>query len=404
MTMQDELKKWAKKAVAAYHKIAEDVNLAYYTQSPLSKIVDNPVLMVVGINPGSGGTYSDQRKNKNWKYLYKDPKDENHLLEGNYCQEEGKPSSWDNHKNWNYWSNLKRCLSESNLPTIIEDDSKVIITNASFFNTSKANEISEDILKKTIPYTLELIQITNPKYLIFLSGQRCFERLSCLANSSKFFKFEYKHVCGRIYLGKLNDRLCIGIPHPAYKTNEELNLVAFVISYLLKLKDYEELDVELIKKECSKQIEDYIERVSDKKKLIREKIIKDYIFPYLKEIAEKLNYEFGEDLSSKSRYGGFWFDSKLIKCTIRFEFQKGGNYKNLKCLIGGLPKEYNKQIENPNKIKCLKNMSKAWPVGYSCLDSKYSDWDTNTLCYIKDNIDEFGNYINGFIKDINENL
>lgn len=264
MTMQKKLEEWAKKTVKAYDGIAsqEDVNLAYYTQSPLSNIVDNPELMIVGINPGSGGTYSDQRKNRNWKYLNKNQLDEKHLLEGNYCQEEGKPTSWENHKKWNYWSSLKRCFSGTNLPTIIDDDSKVIITNASFFNTPKANEIGEDLLKRTIPYTLELIQITNPKHLVFLSGEKCFGRLSRLAD----LKFEYKHVCGRIYIGKLNDRLCIGIPHPAYKTNEELNLVASIIPCLIKFNDYEELDVELIKKECSEQINAYQKRILCKKK------------------------------------------------------------------------------------------------------------------------------------------
>ena len=262
MTMQEKLNEWAKKTVKDYHDLAseKEINLAYYTQSPLSNIVDNPELMVVGINPGSKGTYSEQIENKNWTYLNQDKNhlDEKHLLEGNYCREEGKPSSWDNHKKWNYWSKLKRCLSESNLSTIIDDDSKVIITNASFFNTPKANEINEDLLEKTIPYTLELIQITNPKHLVFLSGEKCFGRLSRLAK----LKFEYKHVCGRIYIGRLNGRLCIGIPHPAYKTNEELNLIASVIPYLFKLKNFEELDVELIKKECSKQIEDFNESIN----------------------------------------------------------------------------------------------------------------------------------------------
>lgn len=270
MTMKKKLEEWAEKTVKAYDCIAsrENVNLAYYTQSPLSNIVDEPELMIVGINPGSGGTYSDQRKNRNWKYLNKNQLDKKHLLEGNYCQEEGKPTSWENHKKWNYWSSLKHCFSKSYLPTYLEDDSKVIITNTSFLNTPKANEISESLLIETIPYTLELIQITNPKHLVFLSGEKCFGRLNRLAD----LKFEYKHVCGRIYIGKLNDRLCIGIPHPAYKTNEELNLVASIIPYLIKLNDYEELDVELIKIECSKQIEAYQKRKKSRKRTFYEEI------------------------------------------------------------------------------------------------------------------------------------
>ncbi len=38
--MEDAIKKWAEKTVLAYHKIAQEVNLAYYTHSDLSKTLD----------------------------------------------------------------------------------------------------------------------------------------------------------------------------------------------------------------------------------------------------------------------------------------------------------------------------------------------------------------------------
>lgn len=84
--------------VKAYHQIAtrDDVNIAYYTQSDLSLLSEEPELMIVGINPGNpyGITpYTEQCKNKNWSYLYNNPLDKNHLWKGNYCKEEGKPSS-----------------------------------------------------------------------------------------------------------------------------------------------------------------------------------------------------------------------------------------------------------------------------------------------------------------------
>ena len=83
---------------------------------------------------------------------------------------------------------------------------------------------------------------------------------------SELINFEYRHVCGNIYIGNLNGKLCIGIPHPAYKTNEELNLVASVIPYLINVKGYDDIDMELINKECSKQIEAYKERIINHKK------------------------------------------------------------------------------------------------------------------------------------------
>jgi hypothetical protein len=266
--LQILLKEWAENAVRMYHQIAsrDDVNIAYYTQSDLSLLTTSPELMIVGINPGSFSSYSDQRRNENWSYLYKNPLDENHLLKGNYCHEKGKPSSWDNHRKWKYWSGLRHCLSKTYLLDTIDNDNKIIITNASFFSTKKANEISEELLIETIPQTLNLIKNSNPKYLLFLSGKRCFERLNSISKLSGLINFEYRHVCGNIYIGNLNGKLCIGIPHPAYKTTEELNLIASVMSFVINQKNYKDIDVEVIKNECSEQIRAYEERIKNHKK------------------------------------------------------------------------------------------------------------------------------------------
>ena len=266
MNIQEELRKWAEETVKEYHYIAsrKEVNIAYYTQSDLSILSEKPELMIIGINPGSYSTYQDQLKNKNWSYLYKNPYDKNHLLKGNYCKEEGKPSSWDNHKNWKYWTGLKTCLSQTELSAIMDDDSKIIVTNASFFSTEKANGIREDLLKETIPYTLKLINKTTPKHLIFLSGRKCFERLYRLSKASNLIQFEYKNVCGNIYVGVLNGKICIGIPHPTYKSREELSLVASVLPHLVNAEKYESVDIASIQKECATQIKDFEERIKTK--------------------------------------------------------------------------------------------------------------------------------------------
>ena len=269
--IQAKLEKWAEDTVKAYHQIAtrDDVNIAYYTQSDLSLLSEEPELMIVGINPGNpyGITpYTEQCKNKNWSYLYNNPLDKNHLWKGNYCKEEGKTSSWDNHKKWKYWAGLKSCLSQTALSTVINDDSKIIVTNASFFSTEKADGISESLLTETIPYTLDLIHITTPNNIIFLSGKKCFERLCRLSKSSQLFQFEYKHICGNIFVGILNKKYCIGIPHPAYKTNEEIELVASVLPLLLNVSNYDNIDVEFIRKECAEQIIEYEDRIFNHKK------------------------------------------------------------------------------------------------------------------------------------------
>ena len=271
MNIQEELEKWAEITVKAYHNIAkrEDVNIAYYTQSDLSLLGEMPELMIVGINPGNpyGITpYTEQCKNENWSYLYNNPLDKNHLWKGNYCKQEDGTSSWNNHRKWRYWSGLKNCLSHTMLSTVIDDDSKIIVTNASFFSTKTADGISESLLTETIPYTLDLINIATPKNMFFLSGKKCFERLFRLSKSSKLFQFEYKHICGNIFVGILNKKYCIGIPHPAYKTNEEIELVASVLPLLLNVSNYDNIDVESIRKECAEQIKKYEDRIFNHKK------------------------------------------------------------------------------------------------------------------------------------------
>ena len=290
MCIQEELQAWAIKTVAAYHRIAGEVNMAYYTQSDLSLISEEPALMIVGINPGSESTYTAQCDNENWTYLYenKDAPSPNHLLKGNYCREKDKPSSWENHRKWKYWSGLKRCLSQTDLKAIIEDDSKIIVTNASFFSTKTADGISESLLIKTIPYTLDLITITNPNHIIFLSGKKCFERLHRISKSPDLIQFEYKHVCGNIYIGKLNGKLCVGIPHPTYKTNEELDLVASVIPYLMNADNYESIDIAMIQKKCAEQIRLFNERMNNKTRSIADRTV---IVGQINEIIDLSIYE-----------------------------------------------------------------------------------------------------------------
>lgn len=317
MNIQEELRKWAEETVKEYHYIAsrKEVNIAYYTQSDLSILSEKPELMIIGINPGNPfgkPTYTEQCNNKNWSYLSNNPLDKNHLLKGNYCREKDKPSSWDNHKNWKYWTGLKTCLSQTELSAIMDDDSKIIVTNASFFSTKKANGIGEALLKETIPYTLDLINITSPKHLIFLSGKKCFERLLVLSRASNIIQFEYKHVCGNIYIGLLNNRFCIGVPHPAYKTNEELTLVASVLPHLVNAEKYESVDIASIQKECATQIKDFEERIKtkadksneyhhiDKTNIVQQVISSINLIPYdSKNNRYKINDKIGISITSK---------------------------------------------------------------------------------------------------------
>ena len=69
MNIQEEIRKWADKTAKGYVSIANEYGEdapGFYTQSDLTKIVTSPEVVVLGINPGSGGTYISQKGNPNW--------------------------------------------------------------------------------------------------------------------------------------------------------------------------------------------------------------------------------------------------------------------------------------------------------------------------------------------------
>ena len=234
--LQKQLYDWATKTMSNYICIASDsrnkADLAFYTQSDLTKLTGRPKLCIIGINPGSTGSFSDQFQNKNWNYLFEDIHSPNHILKGNYCHADGKPSSWELHTKWKYWSGLRRYFANTSLLKVLDEDDGILVTNASFFNTPKANAISDELLRKTLPDTLRLIDITSPETIVFLSGKACFGRLSRLSKLG-ICDFEFKNVADNIFIGKLNGRTCIGVPHPTYRSNAEITLIATVLPYLL---------------------------------------------------------------------------------------------------------------------------------------------------------------------------
>ena len=150
MRMNTRLNTWATKTAEAYDRIARaqgDDAPAFYTQSDLTNIDDSSLVFVMGINPGSIGTYKKQCEDEYWQLGGK-PMDGTHLLKGN--------PSWSNRFNWPYWQRIYR-LFDAN-PHPLDDDNGFIVTNATFFATSKAEHLLPQLLAETLPYTLELIE------------------------------------------------------------------------------------------------------------------------------------------------------------------------------------------------------------------------------------------------------
>lgn len=67
VNIQELLHSWAEDVVKNYVKIARSdpkYDIAFYQQSPLRDIKERVDIVVMGINPGSSGSYTSQKSNK----------------------------------------------------------------------------------------------------------------------------------------------------------------------------------------------------------------------------------------------------------------------------------------------------------------------------------------------------
>lgn len=209
--LQDELIEWAKKAFDFYQELDKKENKGFYTQTPLTKILSNPDIVVMGINPGSNGT-----KNVNFTFR--------NFQEGN--------SRWEEHRNWPYIKRTEDFLRQglgNDAENIFSDDNRIVYINASCFQTKKAGELEHNLLCKSLPSTIDLIRKLNPKLLLCLSAKKIF-------GIEKSFEREY--LTDDILIGQLENIQIIGTPHPSARpphlTEEKREYIRNVIDLALK--------------------------------------------------------------------------------------------------------------------------------------------------------------------------
>ena len=114
MDIQKELREWADRTAKGYVAIANDLKdkaPSFYTQSDLTKITTSPEVLVLGINPGSTGSYLSQKDNPNWGLNGKDM-DGEHLILGNYCKNESGNTNWNDRDKWPFWWRLKAYFAD----------------------------------------------------------------------------------------------------------------------------------------------------------------------------------------------------------------------------------------------------------------------------------------------------
>ncbi len=186
--IKEQIQDWAKETFDFYAKEDEKQKKGFYTQSPLNNITSNPEIIVMGINPGSDGRF-----NKDFSVT--------EFLKGNV--------EWDKHRNWKYTQRIEDFLRKwlgDRAEEIFSDDNQIVYINASCFQTSKASALGYDLLQKSLPHTIGLVELLKPKLLLCLSAKRFFSIEKSI---------ERINLTNDIILGTLGRIPIIGIPHPS---------------------------------------------------------------------------------------------------------------------------------------------------------------------------------------------
>ena len=208
MSIQKELKKWADKAAKGYVSIANEFGEdapSFYTQSDLTKLLNFPDIMVLGINPGSEGLYYQQKTQFGWGLNGSD-------MDGCHLRP--------------FWIRLKDYFRDVKTGNPLDDESKFVVTNMSFFNSKKARNITNPLFYKSLPFSIDLIKILQPKQIVFLGGKGILDKLTRFNRNNRLFDMNYEIIKPRVCKGLFNGIPFLAVPHPsAYLKREERQVV-----------------------------------------------------------------------------------------------------------------------------------------------------------------------------------
>lgn len=257
MILENKLKQWAEKTADFYHQKATSddkrFDLAFYTQSDLTKVKQSPELMILAINPGIGGTYSDQIESDNWKKWGIDKRmDGATLLKGN--------PAWDTRNTWVYWQRINNIFNRGGINNILQDESNFVLSNLTFFSTANEKLLPNGVFEECAEKTIDLVNILQPKNILCLGKDSCLEPLKKNGNFSVIDLLPF----GLLRYGKYNGISVYGIKHPSSPyTVEEMELVGKCLKFLFDNPD-KTLTKEDIEKKFVTEIQAVVERKSNK--------------------------------------------------------------------------------------------------------------------------------------------
>lgn len=286
MNIQEKLRAWADAAYDFYSKEAYTLDLDFYTQSDLTLLTDDkPVeLMVIGINPGHGGNYQEERFAK--------PED---LLRGN-CdfKKEGNPHL--NIFEWHIVRRLRSILGYGKIGDLLNDESRFVLTNATFFSTPKETGLNDLKVKAaqkvSIEYTKKLIDIIRPKHIICLGGKNCMNLLldSTTRLLGDVVKLDY---------GVIDGIPVYGIEHTSsFWAREQMELVGKALERAFE-QDHVPIDYGEFYNQSKDIIESFIKKRNDRDEIEHETALRwEYIYASLSNYCK---YNLGLEVFEESK-------------------------------------------------------------------------------------------------------
>ncbi|MDO4165511.1 MAG: hypothetical protein Q4D56_14190 [Bacteroides sp.] len=228
--LQSQIREWAMEAVRKYDSISrKKYDCAFYHQSDLTKISEHPQVVIMGINPGSVGSYTAQIDNDNWGIKADGEMTPQKFIQGNPFFKK---------KDWSFIRNMRKIFRYGDVEELLYDKKSYVYTNLVPFNTAKAGDLPKWVMNECAPLSLSLIGILRPKLLVCL-GVDTFDKIMETVSISGSPKPSIETIKGKeIVLSRIGDVCVLGIYHPnadrgRYYTDRKMFINGVIIRSLL---------------------------------------------------------------------------------------------------------------------------------------------------------------------------
>ena len=227
MADKKELQKWADETVNIYKN--QPTNLGFYTQTPLVDI-QNPELLILGINPGCGGG----KENMTGEELLKgNPcfagKNANEIIYALLKKRDPQKRKY----GWNLMKKIHEMLFYAGKQELLENLDKFVLSNMIFFGTAKQGQIPKGINQEICAkQTLDLIDKLEPNVVLLL-GEQCRFLFEKVAN---FTPMEMLAPNYHVFYSFYKTHHIIAIYHTSYYrfyTSNNMIIVGNIIGYAL---------------------------------------------------------------------------------------------------------------------------------------------------------------------------